>query len=146
MPNYVPTPIPFDPKQLPQFLQSELRRIGADLADSAECVLYRTLPTQASLSVGVSANWKVAGNVFLCSTSNTQTFTGLQRQTDGASNLREVIFVNVGTGVVVLKSEGTESSASNRFALSTDWQLSRNAAAILWRDPYVARWRGISKT
>ena len=145
--SYVPTPPPFDVKQLPEYLQRELRRISSDLADNASSVFYRTNPSQAislSVSAGSSANWKVAGNVLLVSTSVTQTFTGLQRaSTDG---MREVVFINIGTGVAVLKSEAAESSASNRMSLVTDYQLSKNAAAILWRDPFASRWRGICKT
>jgi len=145
--GYTPAPPPFDIKQLPQYLQQELRRISADLADDAESVFYRTSPTSSvslSVSNGSSANWKVAGNVLLVSCSVTQTFTGLQRgQLDA---LREVVFLQIGAGVAVLKSEGTESSASNRFALVTDYQLSKNAAVHLWRDPFSSRWRGIAKT
>lgn len=145
--SYTPSPPPFDIKKLPEYLQRELRRISSDLADNASAVFYRTDPTQAislSVSSGSSANWKVAGNVLLVSTSVTQTFTGLQRASmDG---MREVVFVNIGTGVAVLKSEAAESSASNRLALVSDYQLSKNAAAILWRDPFAARWRGIAKT
>lgn len=145
--SYTPNPIPFDIKELPRYLESELRRISADLADNADAVFYRTSPsTSNSLSVsnGSSANWKVAGNVLLVSTSTTQTFTGLQRGTMDA--FREVVFINVGSGVAVLKSQAAESSASNRFALVIDYQLSANAAATLWRDSFAARWRGISKT
>src|SRR5690349_9255209 len=141
---YTPNPVPFDAKELPQFLQLELSRIAKDLSDDTSVVFYRTMPsTSTSLSVsnGVSANWKVAGNVLLVSTSTTQTFTGLQRgQLDA---YREVVFVNVGTGVAVLKSQAAESSASNRFALVTDLSLSQNAAVGFWRDPFAARWRGI---
>ncbi len=145
--SYVASPPPFDIKQLPEYLQRELRRISEDLADSADSVFYRTLPTRAislSVSNGASANWKVAGNILLVSTSVTQTFTGLQRGALDAQ--REVVFMNVGTGVAVLKSEAAESSASNRFALVTNYQLSANAAATLWRDPFASRWRGLSKT
>ena len=145
--SYVAGTVPFDVKEIPRFLQNELRRIAAGLADNADVVFYRAAPTQAislSVSNGSSANWKVAGNVLLVSTSVTQTFTGLQRSALDA--MREVVFLNVGTGVAVLKSEATESSASNRLALVTDYQLSKNAAAILWRDPFAARWRGIAKT
>lgn len=145
--SYAAGTVPFDLKELPRFLQSELRRIAAGLADNAESVFYRTSPTQSvslSVSNGSSANWKVAGNVLLVSTSVTQTFTGLQRSSLDA--MREVVFLNIGTGVAVLKSQATESSASNRFALVTDYQLSANAAAVLWRDPFAARWRGIAKT
>lgn len=145
--SYTPAPTPFDIKDIPRYLQTELRRIAEDLADNADAVFYRTLPsTSGSLSVsnGSSANWKVAGNVLLVSTSTTQTFTGLQR---GAMDAyREVVFINVGSGVAVLKSQAAESSASNRFALVADYQLSANAAAHLWRDSFASRWRGISKT
>jgi len=145
--SYTPSPPPFDLKQVPEYLQRELRRISEDLADNAESVFYRTSPTRAvslSVSAGSSANWKVAGNILLVSTSVTQTFTGLQRGALDA--LREVVFFNIGTGVAVLKSQAAESSASNRFALVTDYQLSANAAATLWRDPFAARWRGLSRT
>lgn len=145
--GYTPGLPPFDIKELPEFLQREFRRISEDLADNAEAIFYRSSPTtSASLSVsnGSSANWKVAGNVLLVSTSATQTFTGLQRGALDA--MREVVFLNVGTGVAVLKSQAAESSASNRFALVADYQLSQNAAAILWRDPFAFRWRGIAKT
>jgi len=145
---YTPAPVPFDVKELPQFLQSEFRRISQDLADQADSVFYRTLPaTSGSLSVsaGVSANWKVDGNILLVSTSVTQTFTGLQRGV--LSPMREIVFINVGTGVAALKSEAAESSASNRFAFAaSNYQLSQNAAVILWRDPFAYRWRGIAKT
>lgn len=145
--SYTPAPPPVDIKQLPQYLRSELNRISLDLADNADAVFYRTSPTQpASLSVsnGSSANWRVAGNVLLVSTSTTQTFTGLQRATMDA--FREVVFINVGTGVAVLKSQAAESSASNRFALVTDYQVSANAAVSLWRDAYASRWRGIGRS
>src|ERR1041384_2509696 len=144
---YIPSPPPFDIKQVPEYLQRELRRISEDLADSAESVFYRTSPTTSgslSVSNGSSANWKVGGNILLVSTSTTQTFTGLQR--GALDGLREVVFMNMGTGVAVLKSEAAESSASNRFSLVTDYQLSKNAAATLWRDPFAFRWRGLSRT
>lgn len=145
--SYIAGTVPFDVKEIPRFLQSELRRLASELADNADSVFYRTSPTQStslSVSNGSSANWKVAGNVLLVSTSTTQTFTGLQRGALDA--MREVVFLNVGNGVAVLKSQAAESSASNRFALVTDYQLSANAAAVLWRDPFAARWRGIAKT
>jgi hypothetical protein len=144
---YQPSPVPFDVKELPRFLDLELSRISKDLADNADAVFYRTMPTTSgslSVSNGSSANWRVAGNVLLVSTSTTQTFTGLQRGALDA--FREVVFINVGSGVAVLKSNGAESSVSNRFALVTSYQLSANAAAILWRDPFASLWRGISKT
>lgn len=145
--SYTPAPPPLDVKQLPEFLQREFRRVSEDLADNADSVFYRTLPTTSgslSVSNGSSANWKVAGNVLRVSTSVTQTFTGLQRGALDA--LREIVFINIGTGVAVLKSQASESSASNRFALVNDYQLSTNAACGLWRDPYSARWRGIWRT
>lgn len=134
-----------------RYIREELDRISRAVADNAEVVFYRTLParhTSLSVSAGSSANWKVSGNLLLISTSVTQTFTGLQRNTmPNFDALREVVFINVGTGVAVLKDAGTESSTSNRFALSESlWQLSANAAATLWRDPFASRWRGISRT
>lgn len=145
--SYTPTPPPFDVKEVPRYLQTELRRISSDLADNASAVFYRTDPSQStslSVSNGSSANWKVAGNVLLVSCSTTQTFTGLQR--GALDSMRELVFVQIGAGVAVLKSEAAESSASNRLALVTDYQLSKNAAVGLWRDPFAARWRGIWKT
>lgn len=143
---YTPNPAPFDVKDVPRFLDSELQRISRSLADNSSSVFYRTMPTTSgslSVSNGSSANWRVAGNVLLVSTSTTQTFTGLQRGT--LDPFREVVFVNVGTGVAVLKSEAAESSASNRLALVTSISLSQNGACTFWRDPYASRWRGISR-
>jgi hypothetical protein len=145
--NYKPQPVPLDNKEFSRYLQRELRAVADATADAADCVFYRSLPVHPaslSLSNGVSANWRVAGNVLLLSSSATMTLTGLQRtQFDGK---REVVLFNVGTGVVVLKSEGAESSASNRFALTANLNLSTNAAATLWRDPFAARWRGLSRS
>ncbi len=143
MPKYVPSPAPLD-KDLGSYIQRELTKIGQVLADNADSVFYRTLPaTDDSLSAGTSANYKIAeANVIRISTSNTITITGI------ASKLpnRERIIINIGTGVVVLKSEGTESSASFRLALPSTWNLSQNAAAVLWYDLKSARYRGISIT
>ena len=142
--NYEPGSLPQDPKQLIEFLSRELRRLSGIVRDDTPVVQYRTSPiNQGSLTAAVSANYKLAsGNVVRISSSATVTLTGLANT---APN-RELVLINVGTGVVVLKSEGTESSASYRFALSTDWQLSANASAVLWFDPYSFRWRGIAKT
>src|SRR6478609_4738187 len=104
--NYKPAPPPLDLKGLPEYLQRELSRVGDVLADASDCVFYRTLPVRAaqlSLSAGISANWRVAGNLLLCSTSVTQTVTGIHRNQFAAN--REMVFFNVGTGVLVLKSE-----------------------------------------
>lgn len=145
--NYEPTPVPLggDPKAIIEHLARELRRISNSLRDDSDTVHYRTLPAnQGSLTAGVSANYKiVAGNVVRISSSATVTLTGLAYKIPN----KEVALVNVGTGVVVLKHEGTESSASYRFALSESlWQLSANAAATIWYDAASARWRGIGRT
>lgn len=143
---YTPQPPPFDVKQLPSYLDLELQRISRDLADNASTVFYVTDPvTSASLSIsnGSSANWKVAGNVLLVSCSTTQTFTGFQRGLMDAT--RVFFFVQVGAGVAVLKSEASESSASNRMALVSSISLSQNGSLMLWRDPIAARWRGLAK-
>lgn len=150
--SYIKSPPPggADPVRILEYVRLELDRIGAAVADNAPVVFYRTNPAQhSSLSVsnGSSANWKISGNVLLVSTSVTQTFTGIQRNTQPLiDGMKEIVFINIGTGVAVLKTAGSESSASNQFALPISWQLSANAAAILWRDPFAARWRGISRT
>lgn len=141
--NYEPSPTPGDDKGVSAFLARELRRLASVLKDDAPVVWYRTGAATASLSAGISANWKVpAGNVIRLSTSSTITLTGIAEKTP----LRERVFVNIGTGVVVLKSEASESSASHRFALSTDWNISAGGAAVLWYDPISARHRGLSRT
>lgn len=141
--NYEPANTPNDDKGVREFLARELRRIANSLKDDAPVVWYRNGAVTASLSAGISANWKVpAGNVIRISASNTMTLTGIAERTP----FRERTFVNVGTGVVVFKSEASESSASNRFALPTDWQISANGSATLWRDPISARHRGLSRT
>lgn len=143
MPKYVPTPAPLD-KDLGSYIQRELTKIGQVLADNADSVFYRTLPAnQGSLTANVSANWKIAdGNVIRVSTSNTVTFTGIALKTPN----RELVFVNCGTGVAVLKPRDAASSASFQFAIPTTWQLSADAACVLWYDIYSSKLRGISRT
>lgn len=141
--NYEPAPLPQDPKRIIEFLSRELRRISGALRDDASCVQYRTEPVnQGSLTAAVSANYKIAaGNVIRISSSATVTLTGLAIK---APN-REMVLFNVGTGVVVLKSEGTESSESYRFALVNSYDLSQNAGVLLWYDGASARWRAIGR-
>ncbi len=141
--NYKPAPVPSSPTDLLSYLDRELRSLAGVLGDQ---IFYRTLPAnQGSLTAGISANWKVAdGNLIRVSTSITITIGALALSGDW---MREVILVNVGTGVLVLKHEDTGSSASYRFALPTTLlNLSANAAATLWRDPYSARLRLLSST
>lgn len=142
--NYVPAAPPDEPKRLPEYLARELARLAASVKDDSPTVLYRTLPaTQESLSAGISANWKIAaGNVVRISTSATVTLTGIVL----SEVLREIVLINVGHGVVVMNSEDAASSASYRFALPTTWQLSANASATLWLDPFSHRLRGIART
>lgn len=140
--NYEPAQTPGDDKGVREFLARELRRLASILRDDSPAVWYRTGPVVASLSAGISADWKIpSGNVILMSTSNTITLTGIAEKTP----LRERVFINTGTGVVVFKSEASESSASNRFALPVTWQLSANACCLIWRDPFSARHRGLSR-
>lgn len=144
MSNYTPTPPPFDLKQLPEYTHRELRRVGDDLRDDADTVHYLTVATTESLSAAISANWRCSNsNVLRLSTSTTVTLTGIAYK----DPLRLRTIINVGSGVAVLKSQGTESSASYRFLLSeAAWQLSANAAATIWYDPNTARHRGIWRT
>lgn len=144
MPNFSPTPPPQRAEDLKEYAHRELRRIGDNLRDDADKIHYRTIATTESLSAGVSANWKCSNsNVLRLSTSNTLTITGLAHK----QAARERVIINIGTGVVVLKHQGTESSVSHRFALSeAAWQLSQNAAAIIWYDVFSSRHRGIART
>ena len=141
--NYVPGP-PTDTKHLAEYLARELQKIAASTRDDSAVVQYRTAPAdQGSLTAGVSANWKiVAGNVVRVSTSVTVTLTGIAHKIPN----REVVLLNVGTGVVHLKNAATESSASYRFALVNSMDLSENASVVLWYDSYSARWRAIGRT
>jgi hypothetical protein len=141
--NYEPGSTPSDDKGIREFLARELRRLANVLKDEAPVVWYRNGAVTASLSAGISANWKVpAGNVIRISTSDTITLTGIAEKTP----FRERAFVNIGHGVVVFKSEASESSASNRLLLPQDWAVSQNGTAVLWRDPISARHRGLSRT
>lgn len=145
MPFYRPAPVPFDQKGIPEFVQRELQRIGDALRDDSDSIHYRTIFAEdASLSAGVSANWKCANaNVIRMSTSNTITVTGIAFK----QPMREFVFINVGTGVVAFKNAGTESSASFRFALPAAlYQLSANHAAVFWYDHASSRHRPISRT
>lgn len=142
--SYRPARLPLEARNLAEALQRELERLSGIIDDTADVVLYRTLPdNQGSLTAGVSANWKMAsGNVVRISTSNTVTITGIAYKTPK----REVVLINVGTGVLVMKSDDAASSASYRFLLSSTWNLSANAAAVIWYDPYSSRHRGIART
>ncbi len=143
--NYKPAGTPHDLKDLPRYLSQELSRILGALSDSAPMVFYRNnAETELSLSAADSANSQegLNANIVRVSTSNTVTLTGIAETTP----FRERTFINVGTGVLVLKSEGTESSASYRFALPAHWNLSAGAAATLWYDPYSSRHRGLNRT
>lgn len=144
--RYIPAPSAYikTPQQLAEYVRSELQRISNAGIEDAEVVQYRTRWANASLSAGVSANWKVAaGNVIRISASVTQTLTGLVIASPAC---RELVLMNVGHGTVVLNSESGTSSASARFALPTTWELSANAAAVLWYDPVSARFRGVART
>lgn len=145
MPNYRPTPAPFDIKQIPEYVLREFRRVGDALSDDADQIHYRTiLADDASLSAAISANWKCANaNVIRMSTSSTVTVTGIAFK----QHMREFVFINVGTGVAAFKNEGTESSASFRFALpSSLYQISANHAVVFWYDPVSSRHRPLSRT
>ncbi len=143
--NYQPGPVPINPLDIPRYLSQELNRISAALKDNAITVFYRTsVDTETSLSAGDSANYKVGltANVIRISTSNTVTITGIGDTTPN----RERVFINIGTGVLVLKHQGTESSASHRFALGANWDLSADRAAVVLYDPISSRHRGIGRT
>lgn len=142
--NYQPGPIPQELRDLTRYVSQELQRISAALRDNAVTVFYRTSIDTASLSAASSANYKAmaAANIIRVSTSNTITITGIADTTP----LRERTFINVGTGVLVLKNQGTESSASHRFALPSDLQISANGAVALWFDPISARHRALNRT
>lgn len=143
--NYEPGPMVVADGQLREYLSRELRKIAASLRDSATTIFYRTsVETELSLSAADSANYRIAAhaNVVRISTSNTVTMTGIADVTPN----RERVLVNVGTGVLVLKNQASESSASHRFALASDWNLSANATATIWYDVASARHRGLSRT
>lgn len=145
MANYRPAPPPLDIKYALEYVHRELRRIGDATSDDADAIFYRTIFAEdASLSAGVSANWKCANaNVIRVSTSDTITITGIAFK----QPMREFVFINVGTGVVAFKNAGTESSASFRFALpSSLYQLSANHAVTFWYDPVSSRHRPIART
>ncbi len=145
MGNYRVPPAPSEVKQLPEYIYRELGRVASSTADNAEVIFYRTIvAADASLSAGISANWKCANaNVIRMSTSNTITVTGIAFSVP----MREFVFINVGTGVVAFKNEGTESSASFRFALPAAlYQLSANHAAGFWYDNVSARMRPLYRT
>lgn len=145
MPFYRPAPVPFNDKDIPEYVQRELQKIGDALRDDADSIFYRTIfASDASLSAGISANWKCANaNVIRMSTSATITVTGIAFK----QPMREFVFINVGTGVVKFKHEAAESSASHRFALPAAlYDISANHAATFWRDPVSARHRPLCRT
>lgn len=141
--NYTPDPPPIK-NELSEYLYRELRKVSNAYRDTAPTVLYFTQPANAgTLSAGISANWRLpACNVLRISASATLTLTGLGLKEPN----RFQAIINVGTAAVVFPSENAASSASFRFALPATWQISANAAALFWYDPYSSRWRGLAKT
>lgn len=144
MGNYVPTPPPYDPKALVEYIHRELRRAGDALADPADAIHYMTPYADASLSDAISANWKCPNaTIIRCSTSNTITLTGIAYK----QAKRNFTFANIGTGVLALKNQGTESSASFRFALPAAlYQISAGHTVTTWYDPASSRHRPVSRT
>ena len=144
--KYQPAPPPNEAKALSEYVYREFRRVAAALADDAEVVAYRSRPADAgTLSAAVSANWKIAdGNVLRVSASITTTLTGLKV---AQPYNRELVLLNDGTAPVVLKHDGTESSASCRFSLptSTDSHIQANGGTIIWYDPKKLRWRQLTR-
>jgi len=145
MGSYVPSMPPTDPKQLAEWIHRELRAVGAAFADDADAIHYMTpYAADASLSAGISANWKCANaTIIRCSTSNTVTVGAIAyRQAK-----RLFTYVNVGTGVLAFKNEDAGSSASLRLALPAAlYQISAGHAVTFWRDPSSSRHRPISRT
>lgn len=144
MAKFVPTPPPNDVKNLPEYIHRELRRAGDVLDDPADAIHYMTPYADASLSNGISANWKCPNaTIIRCSTSATITLTGIAYK----QAKRNFTYLNTGHGVLVLKNAGTESSASFRFALPAAlYQISANHAVTTWYDPASSRHRPISRT
>lgn len=145
MSTYVPTPPPREPKELGEYIHRELRRVGDAVADAADAIHYMTpYAPDASLSAGISANWKCANAVILrCSTSNTVSVGGIGYKLQK----RNVTFLNIGTGVLAFKNEDAGSSASFRLALPAAlYQISANHAVTFWYDPSSSRHRPISRT
>jgi hypothetical protein len=145
MPNYVPTPRPDDPKQLAEYTHRELRRVGDALRDKAEFIHYDTsFQGDASLSNGISANWKCANkNIIRCSTSATITIGGIAYK----EACRIHTYMNVGTGVLAFKNEDTSSSASFRLALPAAlYQISAGHCVSFWHDPVSSRKRVLSRS
>lgn len=145
--SYTPTlpPLGADSRRITEYLQTELRSVSDALRDDAAVIHYRTIYAEdASLSAGISANWKCANaSVIRMSTSDTVTITAIAFK----QPMREFVFINVGTGVAAFKNNGTESSASFRFALpSSLYQLSANHAVIFWYDAVSSRHRPIART
>lgn len=144
MGNYSPTPPPGDGKALAEYVHRELRRVGDTLADPADAIHYMTPYADASLSNGISANWKCPNaTIIRCSTSNTMTFGAIAYK----QAKRNFTFLNNGTGVLVAKHEDTGSSASFRLSLPAAlYQISANHAVTFWYDPASSRHRPISRT
>ncbi len=145
MGSYVPSMPPTDPKQLGEWIHRELRAIGAAFADPADAIHYMTpYAADASLSNGISANWKCPNaTIIRCSTSATITFGAIAYK----QAKRNFTFLNVGTGVLVAKHEDTGSSASFRLALPAAlYQISAGHAMTTWYDPSSSRHRVVGRT
>lgn len=154
MPAYAPTmpPVangaklePRDLRTVIEWAHRELRAVGAALVDPADKIHYITpYIADASLSAASKFNWKLPNAAIIrCSTSDTFTLTGFGFKIPK----RSFTLINVGTGVLANKHEGTESSASYRLALpSALYQISANQSVTWWYDPSSSRHRPVSRT
>jgi len=128
-----------------EWVHRELRAIGAAVADPSDAIHYMTpYAADASLSAGISVNWKCANAALIrCSTSNTVTVGAIAYKVPK----RNFTFLNVGTGVLAFKHEDTNASASFRLALPAAlYQISANHAVTFWYDPSSTRHRPVSRT
>jgi hypothetical protein len=76
-------------------------------------------------------------SVLRLSTDASRDITGLQGGADG----RFIIIDNVGSNLIVLKDEGSGSSAANRFALVVDQYVNPDQLIVLKYDATTSRWR-----
>jgi hypothetical protein len=145
MGNYNPNPVTGSLQDLPEWTLRELRRAAAAIADDSDTLHFITpYAADASLSSGISINWKCANApIVRCSTSNTITIGGIAYKVPKQART----YLNVGTGVLAFKNEDANSSASYRLALPAAlYQISAGHAVTIWYDPSSRRHRPISRT
>ena len=76
-------------------------------------------------------------NIIRLTSTGNRDITGIVAQRAGTT----IILINVGGSTITLENNDSSSSASNRFLMGQDRDISPNEAVMIWYDSNSSRWR-----